>query len=221
MANGILLCGMLVAGMFMLACRGPLSAVDESRAASDADTDAAVYAAALDTLFTARADASARRLTVNDSTTSYRREVLVPDFWNAFHVITRDTALVRNFEKASRIRQSLHPIEATLRLHVRSPIDLVNDTVLMQIRLRTDSLQRAQPAYPRYADGYWRTYYAAYPRSYGATRLSAIGYDQSVENALVYVEHGCGGLCGSGNIVLLHREQGRWRVVKIEMTWVS
>jgi hypothetical protein len=183
--------------------------------------DAAVYAAVLDTLFTAQPSSGTRRISVNDSTTRYPRESMAPAFWEDFAAVTRDRALVRNFEKAVRDRHSLHPLEAALRQRLRTPIDLVNDTLWTQVQARAAALGRSPSSFPPRTDIYWLTYYEAFPRSFGKTRVSAVGYDSAVEYAIVYVEHSCHSLCGSGHIVLLHREPSRWRVVKLEMTWVS
>lgn len=209
---------LIVAALLAGACLGRERADD----ATPAPEDAAVYAVVLDSLFTDPVGSAPRRLIVSDSTTSYRRDAVVPEFWAALLTVSRgDSVLVRNFESASRRRHAIYPVATGLRQRLRSPIDFVADTELRQVRARADSLGRTQPDYPPLADGYWRAFYERFPRSFGATRVSAVAYDRTGENALVYVEHGCGGLCGEGNIVLLHYEAGAWRISNITMTWVS
>jgi hypothetical protein len=209
---------LIVAALLACACR----ARERTTAATPAPDDAAVYAVVLDSLFTNSAGGAPRRLIVSDSTTSYPRDEVVPEFWAEFLTASHgDSVLVSNFQSTSQHRHALHSVATELRQRLRSPIDFVADTALRQVQVRADSLGRTQPDYPRLADGFWRAFYERFPRSFGATRISAVAYDRTGEKALVYVEHGCGGLCGEGKIVLLQLEGGTWRIRNMTMTWVS
>jgi hypothetical protein len=42
-----------------------------------------------------------------------------------------------------------------------------------------------------------------------------------MNQALVYIEHGCGGLCGTGHYVLLEKGVDGWKVIKRSMVWIS
>jgi len=67
----------------------------------------------------------------------------------------------------------------------------------------------------------WREFYKKYPHSSGYWSLSPVGYDPERLEALVYVGHHCGGLCGTGHLVLLAKEDGRWNVKNRVMLWIS
>ena len=72
----------------------------------------------------------------------------------------------------------------------------------------------------RGGDG-WDGVKAHHPGTLGIVQFSRAAIDARRGLALVYYEHGCGLLCGSGNLVLLRRDAGRWRVVDSSMIWVS
>jgi hypothetical protein len=44
----------------------------------------------------------------------------------------------------------------------------------------------------------WETFHAAYPDAKGFLWVSAVGFDEGHDHAIVYVAHLCGGLCGEG-----------------------
>ncbi|HEV2663515.1 MAG TPA: hypothetical protein VG324_01305, partial [Blastocatellia bacterium] len=47
--------------------------------------------------------------------------------------------------------------------------------------------------------GGWGEFYLQFPDSVGLITLSRAGLDSSGNQAVVYIAHSCGGLCGSGN----------------------
>ena len=55
----------------------------------------------------------------------------------------------------------------------------------------------------------------------GLIALSRAGFDSSGNQALVYIDYGCGGLCGSGTYMLPVKNKQRWVVKKKFMAWVS
>lgn len=69
--------------------------------------------------------------------------------------------------------------------------------------------------------GSWNDFYKVYPTSVGFVYVSRVGFNSAMNQALVYIGHSCGGLCGTGNYVLLEKTADRWRVVKREMVWIS
>lgn len=67
----------------------------------------------------------------------------------------------------------------------------------------------------------WKGFYEKYPKSSGFWRFSLVGYNQSKEEAVVYVSHSCGSLCGTGHLYLLRRINGHWSVENRLMLWIS
>jgi hypothetical protein len=86
---------------------------------------------------------------------------------------------------------------------------LVRDSVLR-------TLPRADP------EAYWTAFRLRFPESTGLTSVSAVGESADGRQALLVVNHVCGGLCGWGYVVLLGRAPGdAWRVRYARMLWVS
>ena len=69
--------------------------------------------------------------------------------------------------------------------------------------------------------GSWDDFYKRYPDSGGLIVLSRVGFNAAMNQTMVYIQHACGGLCGSGHYVLLEKNADQWRVVKESMVWVS
>jgi hypothetical protein len=67
----------------------------------------------------------------------------------------------------------------------------------------------------------WPKFYNKYPKSSGYVGFSRVGFSKAGDQAVVYVSHGCGGLCGSGNYVLLVKTNNAWTVKQKMMAWIS
>jgi hypothetical protein len=95
--------------------------------------------------------------------------------------------------------------------HLKSQIDRA-------IPYRIVSTEELEKTFKR---GDWPAFSKEYPRSFGFWRLSPVGYNTRGTEALVYLEHNCGGLCGAGGLVVLKKESGRWVVKNSLMLWIS
>jgi len=62
---------------------------------------------------------------------------------------------------------------------------------------------------------------ARFPNNLGYFVVSHVGLNLNKTEALLYVDHFCGGLCGGGNYVLMRKVSGAWHVVDRRGTWVS
>ena len=67
----------------------------------------------------------------------------------------------------------------------------------------------------------WKDFAQKYPNAPGFTIVSAIGFDISHLQALVYVGNSCGMLCGSGYVVLLEKKKDKWIAVKTAKIWIA
>jgi len=172
--------------------------------------DAEVYAAALDTLFGSQLRGTGRRLLVVDSTQPCRRGgACGPSFWNAvWRLAGSDSITVAEFEARSRNPSSLEDLRGGSG-RIRLP------SVTLVARDFYRDLPRTNP------DLFWRAFRERFPATLGWATLSAVGYGDSGRQAVVYVEHHCGSLCGAGNLVLLRKTDAGWSVIAIEETWVS
>jgi len=63
--------------------------------------------------------------------------------------------------------------------------------------------------------------YEKYPDANGLISISKVGFNKEKNQAFVEVELTFCGLCGSGDYVLLEKEQGIWKVKEIFNRWVS
>ncbi len=168
--------------------------------------DAAVYRAVLDSMFIPRRPNRITQLVILDSTSTLRRENLVPDVFRGLYQLAGvDSAAIDDF--ATR-NLAAHSLKYLPTLGLTFPIVLVP-----RESLRT--LPREDP------DKYWDAFYKRYPGSSGSISFSAIGYGANGNTALLMVDQGCGSLCGAGHNVVVKREGGRWRIITFQQTWVS
>lgn len=62
---------------------------------------------------------------------------------------------------------------------------------------------------------------ARFPNNFGFFVVSHVGLNLNKTEALLYIDHFCGGLCGGGDYVLMRKVNGVWHIVERHMTWVS
>ena len=62
---------------------------------------------------------------------------------------------------------------------------------------------------------------ARFPNNFGFFVVSNVGLNLKKTEALLYVDHFCGGLCGSGDYFLIRKVNGAWHIVDRHRTWVS
>ncbi|MGC1620067.1 MAG: hypothetical protein WA765_16375 [Candidatus Acidiferrum sp.] len=62
---------------------------------------------------------------------------------------------------------------------------------------------------------------ARFPDNFGFFVVSHVGLNLNKTEALLYVDHFCGGLCGGGAYFLMHKVSGVWHVADRRDTWVS
>ena len=65
----------------------------------------------------------------------------------------------------------------------------------------------------------WQRFHTAYPGSQGLLTFSRVGFNSTMDQALVYFENGNGGMDAAGNMVLLEKEQGGWVVKRQLLLW--
>jgi hypothetical protein len=75
-------------------------------------------------------------------------------------------------------------------------------------------------AFKKGHDG-WDKFYKLYPKAAGYWTFSRPGYNATGDEALLYVGHHCGWLCGTGHLYLLRKQASDWVVVNRQMLWIS
>lgn len=66
-----------------------------------------------------------------------------------------------------------------------------------------------------------RDFEARFPNNFGYFVVSHVGLNLKKTEALLYIDHFCGGLCGSGDYFLMRKANGVWHVIDRRNTWVS
>ena len=61
---------------------------------------------------------------------------------------------------------------------------------------------------------FWMAFVERFPRAWGISYLSRVGFDKSRSEALIYVRHQCGGGCSSAETILVRKAGSRWRIVE-------
>ncbi|GAA5162970.1 hypothetical protein [Viridibacterium curvum] len=69
--------------------------------------------------------------------------------------------------------------------------------------------------------GFWNLFYRTFPDSTGLMGFSNVGFNASKDQAAFVVSHACGGLCGSGRLVLMSRRGSLWHTEKTKRLWSS
>ena len=67
----------------------------------------------------------------------------------------------------------------------------------------------------------WDAWYRKHPESRGILTFAPVGFSRDGRQALVFYSIVREGLDGSGNVVLLERTDGGWRVIAEEQVWIS
>jgi hypothetical protein len=67
----------------------------------------------------------------------------------------------------------------------------------------------------------WDIFYNRYPQAPGITTLSRVGFNTTLDQALVYIGTQSNWLAGSGYYVLLKKGEAGWSIDQQVMTWVS
>lgn len=67
----------------------------------------------------------------------------------------------------------------------------------------------------------WEAFYKKFPEIYTIASVSRVGFNSERNQALVYLEFWCRSLCGEGNYIFLNKQDGKWKVFKKDMMWVS
>jgi hypothetical protein len=67
----------------------------------------------------------------------------------------------------------------------------------------------------------WMGFYTKHPKAGGIWSFSRPGYNNRKDEAVLYVTHSCGWLCGTGHLYLLTKEHDQWKVKNRLFLWIS
>jgi hypothetical protein len=96
---------------------------------------------------------------------------------------------------------------------VHSDMSLGTNYILLSQAVRSQIFGQNQ-------DG-WQLFYEKYPDAPGITSLSQVGFNVTLDQALVYVGTLSHYLAGAGYYILLKKVNGTWTIDQQVMTWIS
>jgi hypothetical protein len=67
----------------------------------------------------------------------------------------------------------------------------------------------------------WEEFYKKHPRAAGYWEFSRPGYNAARDEAVLYVGHSCGDLCGTGHFYFLSKQNDQWTVRNRLIIWIS
>jgi len=183
----------------LAACTGtPAPAPTPSGAQMDVE-EQSVYAALLQGLY------SAPSYVIMDSTAT--GPIGVEDTASTLDRIVQDMrSLDQETADSFRVRNdAAYPVRSDMQLG--SGYVLLSQAVKSQI-------------FGQNRDG-WQLFYEQYPDTPGITSLSRVGFNNTLDQAMVYIGTMSHWLAGGGYYVLLKKVDGSWIVDQQVMTWIS
>jgi len=176
-----------------------------SSAAHASDEEYAVYSAVITTMFDIKA--KTRQLVIQDVTVN--NETVIDKSLQENRYIERVFPTLKEGVLRDYKARNKEPLQ------LKDAFDLDAKYILVMIP------QKEIARLFNEGGSWWDEFYKRYPDSGGFISLSRPGFNAARNQALVYIEHHCGGLCGTGRYVLLEKSKDRWRVIQEEMVWVS
>jgi hypothetical protein len=67
----------------------------------------------------------------------------------------------------------------------------------------------------------WLIFYMRYPFSQGIAAVSRVGFNEDMDQALIYFKNSSGSLSGAGYYMLLTKKEGVWYIEDERMIWIS
>jgi hypothetical protein len=67
----------------------------------------------------------------------------------------------------------------------------------------------------------WKKFAERFPAATSLVRFSPVGYNPQLDEAVLFVNITCGGLCGAGALLWARKTAVGWRVVDQQGLWVS
>ena len=185
----------------------PVSAQSEDKIKTYDDPEAyAVFSAALQDEWTLKHGGPKRLLIVKETAPYIPRNGEFICLTPSDEPKAKYGAIIESYRKANKTGFAL-----TSKFDLALPYDLVDASSI-------------KAAFDRNKDDPWKSFLEIYPDSAGFIDLSAVGFNAGKTQALVYIGHACGSLCGGGRFHFLTRSQGKWTDVDVGgifCEWVS
>jgi hypothetical protein len=116
-----------------------------------------------------------------------------------------------SFSQSSRTTQASFFLSNLHSTDIQTEIGLPSGAQSFFISWRELRLDRTKPI----------DFQTRFPNNFGYFVVSRAGLNLGKTEAILYVDHFCGGLCGSGGYFLMRKLNGVWRVVDQHIVWIS
>jgi hypothetical protein len=136
---------------------------------------------------------------------------------------TSPTGVGNTASTLDRIMQNMHGVDQETADNFRArndaayPVRPDMDLGSMYVLLSQGEMRQI---FSQNQDG-WQVFYEQYPDAPGITTLSRVGFNDTLDQALVYVGTMSHWLAGAGYYVLLKKVNRAWIVDQQVMTWIS
>jgi hypothetical protein len=167
--------------------------------------DAAIYSAALTKVILKDRDDKRQIVLLSQTSAAY------PPGMAAFTASTTPDR-TELLDAASTVTKNDFDTKAKLSCDLATNADLRARAIFMSPQEKDEFFSKASG---------WKDFAQKYPNATGFTIVSAIGFDASHRQALVYVGNSCGMLCGSGYVVLLEKKKHKWIATKTAKIWIA
>jgi hypothetical protein len=95
----------------------------------------------------------------------------------------------------------------------------IKDNFICEVKYQFVNKEEIEAVFNK--EGGWSEFSKAFPGSIGYLSMSKIGFNKIENQALVYTEFWCGGLCGEGAYWLLLKSNNKWVLEQKITTWLS
>ena len=145
-----------------------------------------------------------KRFVIEDSTATYKEESEETSRWG-----------FRSNSKEAPAKKTIHAL--TSKAAISCPLATrFGDPNSYQMVSRDE----IESLFKKGQDG-WDKCYKKYPNAGGFWEFSRPGLNDNGDEALMYVGHHCGWLCGTGHLFLVRKQGETWKVVNRLMLWIS
>ncbi|KGO92855.1 hypothetical protein [Flavobacterium subsaxonicum] len=130
----------------------------------------------------------------------------------------KDSVFIHRFKNEPEIKEVITKFRKNANINFDADMGLLK--LISNAKINTITLQEYRSFFKngKNIDKGWNKIKDKYG-SKSVFELSQITYSQNF--AVFYIAHHCGGLCGSGDFVIMENVEGKWRLLSVINLWIS
>jgi hypothetical protein len=113
------------------------------------------------------------------------------------------------------------PKEAKDDFEARNKTRIELDTAKIKAPFQMFSLSDEEAEKLLHRVGGWEAFHQQYPGTAILAAVSRPGISRERNRALLYLGESCGPTCGGGTLLLLGKEDGKWKIINTATVWMS